>query len=280
MQRREFFLLVGFHQRTLLPDSGVSEFSRVLHLLDERAPSGSSAASIGPEWATESRRLFVSDSGVAQVWALSPSSATLTRSFTEISDLPAVGAHRRRFVARRPNRCAVVLWVQCGLAHALLGADLENESDPLLGWSAILSSRTRPTGRARLFKVPHHGSATADDPGVWSVMLTEDPVALLTPFSRLREPLPTRKYVRRLLRRTPHVYCSCHPRTRRPARRSGMIERQARAVVRERRAISGPVGHVRVRVRMSTAGTPSVGLFGGALSPSMLQARAECLANT
>ena len=83
----------------------------------------------------------------------------------------------------------------------LLGSDLEKQ-----GWIEILESKARPAGKASAFKVPHHGSKSAHEQGVWSRMLDPEPFAVLTPWYRGDRSLPCQDDVRRILSNTPNAY--------------------------------------------------------------------------
>ena len=51
-----------------------------------------------------------------------------------------------------------VLWVQVNDICLLLGGDLEETKHPATGWSTIVNSKRRPKRKAKIFKIPHHGS--------------------------------------------------------------------------------------------------------------------------
>ena len=146
----------------------------------------------------------------------------------------------RRVLPPSPNELSVVLWVECSGAIMLLGADLEKT-----GWTAILGERTGSEGRASVFKVPHHGSVTADVPEVWRQMLEPDPFAVLAPWRRGNKALPASDDVTRILSRTKTAYVSADPRQ--------FAEKEQRPLrtplgTRVRlRSKHGPMGLVRLR---------------------------------
>ncbi|MYA41178.1 MAG: hypothetical protein F4Z31_05445 [Gemmatimonadetes bacterium] len=177
--------------------SGAREIHAIFSHLAERRTQ--------PIWAAASRRVF--QSGGCAVWALSPGDETLGRFLLSVGSLISTQEiSPRRVSPPSPNDLSVVLWVECKGAVALLGADLERN-----GWLAIVGEQTRPEGRASVFKVPHHGSATADVPEVWHRMLEPDPMAILTPWRRGDKALPTPEDVARLLSRTTTAYASADP---------------------------------------------------------------------
>lgn len=153
--------------------------------------------------------------------------------------LPRPAAPERRAVRLTPNARSVVVFAEAGTRAVLLGGDLENTINPATGWNAIVKSPLRPETRSEVFKVPHHGSVGADNEDVWQHMLTDDPVACVTPFSRGRLPLPTTADLRRLGGRTCRVFCARRARGPKPRRKPATVERTVREVARRRRSING-----------------------------------------
>lgn len=255
------FEAVATARSSSLPDSGLDEFSRVFDVLSGRKKAGQRTASVGPRWAAEGMLLFQSSDSAsrARVVALGPSPATETLSRRELAGFLAERTKpQRRAVALGPNQRSVVLWVTAGQRSVLLGGDLESSTNPAVGWQAVVASRVRPSGRASLFKVPHHGSGNADHPPVWADLLEARPIALLAPFASGSFSLPAPDDVSRLLTRTDRAYCTTPPRGWKPPKRDPMVERTARDVARNRRAIKGDVGHVRVRMQLAGNGPASV----------------------
>lgn len=266
----EFLTFVhGLGKRSMMTNSGVDEFFNVIQLLRQRVES-SRPESRGPEFAIADRLLWRREGSLpAEVYALSPSSATIALAYAEIAQLlPTAGQPKRRAIALEPNRVAVALWVRVGDMAVLLGSDLEETGDPGTGWSAIVRSQTRPSGRACVFKVPHHGSATADDTDVWSEMLRENPFAVLTPFVHGNVGLPTRGDVRRICNYTPNAYTTARFPTRLTRKRHRAVEKTVSETVRSIRVLAGPTGQVRFRTNWREEdGDPSwhVQLFNGAI---------------
>jgi Metallo-beta-lactamase superfamily len=122
----------------------------------------------------------------ARVWALSPSDAAVLygkRQFAGV--LPEAGLRKKlKPIRLSSNKVAVVLWVEVGEVRLLLGSDLEIDSDPQLGWGAILESpyavfQGKP---AHGYKVAHHGSHNGDCDGIWQKMVDVNAACSLTPF--------------------------------------------------------------------------------------------------
>lgn len=269
LSRDEFFEAVAVAERGLTKSPGTAEFSAIFKTLTARAASKVRPQSIGPTWVLANQCLLslrsMGRKCPAEVYGLSPSSGTMSLAFQEIAQLlPQYGKLHRRAVALKPNQLAVVLWVEVGNIRALLGADLEESTSPTLGWQAVVRSTTRPTGRAQIFKVSHHGSKNADSPEVWNQMLDPSPHALLTSYASGSTPLPSETDIARLKRRTKYLYCTSPPKGWTPPKRPTAVEKTADEVALKRRAIVGPMGHVRVRSKCESSPSPSVELFGPA----------------
>ena len=270
LRSSEFLTLVhGLGKRSMMTNSGVEEFFNIVQGLKQRVVS-SRPESRGPEFAIADRLLWRREGSLpAEVYALSPSSATIALAYGEIAQLlPTAGQPKRRAIALDPNRVAVALWVRVGDIAVLLGSDLEETGDLAAGWSAIVYSQTRPSGKASIFKIPHHGSATADHAGVWSEMLTEKPFAVLTPFVSGNVGLPTRRDVERICNCTTNAYTTARLMTRLTRKRHRAVEKTIGETVRSIRVIAGPTGHVRLRQNLREEdGDPTlnVELFNGAI---------------
>lgn len=247
LQTKEFLQLVANDEIKLVEhSSGVDEFSEVLSILELR--SGKRRRS-GPDyWAHEGMRLYYDQTqGPVEVHALSPSAQTVTDSLGGFAKLlPSEGESIRRFPCVTPNDRSVALLVTSAKMHFLLGADLETGNDVRRGWRAVIESRVRPNAISSGYKVAHHGSGNADLEEIWTLLVVKNSRALLTPYARGRQPLPSEADVRRIKSNTQHVYCTVWPPTQPPPRRN--VDRTMNEVTRSRRAVSKRPGHVRLRV--------------------------------
>ena len=247
----------------------VSEMSAVLDKLIERQ-SDVHKASRGPDcWLSADRPVFTrsSQGGVPELslTALSPSDAMMTRAKHEIGSMIAEpGTSRRRVAANRANDISVALWLRCGDVDVLLGSDLERKpNNKRIGWHGVINDQNRPQGKAFALKVPHHGSETGDEPEIWSEMMQDEPLVMLTPYRP--SGLPKDTDIARLLSRTPDVYLTAPVRTPRPPRRSNAVEKMAALTAVERRLRRHPrVGQVRLRWRGDDLDSLRVDLFEGA----------------
>lgn len=246
LQAEEFYALVGSRsERSLIRRSGVSEFANVVAALGERGGTGQPVA---PMPAVRDRRLWTRGAApAAAVDALSPSDAAVYLSQQALAaELPEEGETKRAVPAPSPNHSSVVLWVSVGAERVLLGADLEETPQADTGWTAILDDADLHGDPATVFKVPHHGSKTAEQPRIWDEALGPEPLAMITPFERGRVKLPTDDDRARISGYTPNAYLtSTRPRGRRhhapPVART-LREMGVRPVV-----ATPPLGHVRLR---------------------------------
>jgi beta-lactamase superfamily II metal-dependent hydrolase len=266
LEAENFATLVAVAGSAIQGRSGVDEFKEIFDLLVDRAPAGKAKRLAAPILAVENRKLlYLEGAGrpfPVGVTALSPSDGTVRVAFTSIAQwLPKPGDAQRRITNPTPNQTSVVLWIEAGPARVLLGADLEHTSTPGEGWTAVLACHKDAT--AIVFKVPHHGSPSADCPEVWSKMLTENPVAVVTSFSS-GKPLPGNSDLKRLAQRTKNLYCTAAG-AGKPPSRDPLVEKKVRQVVSERRVIEGQPGHVRVRWQPNGRQlSPVVEMFNGA----------------
>jgi beta-lactamase superfamily II metal-dependent hydrolase len=247
--------------------SGVDEFTGCLEVVAQRR-AGEPRAIVGPTWVqadtlVHHRQATAGDLG-CQVFALSPSSETLTRGLHDIAELlPKPGAPKRAAVNVGPNDTSVVVTIRCGDAVAFLGSDLQNgTASTRTGWAAVLTTTALPTVRGQVFKVPHHGSENAYHPGQWSQLLGTNAIAVVTPYAAGRKALPSETDIQRLKAHTQHVY-----RTAPPPPKAGFadpaVQRTVSEAARSVRLRTSRLGHVRVRVQ-ANGGAAKVELFGAA----------------
>jgi len=230
---------------TEMASSGVREIGRALRLLRDRMSR--------PTRALANRRVMslpsIGDADSCLVTTLSPSDEEYDRFLEGISRMvPQARQTKFRSPVSRPNHVAVALWVEIGSTNLLLGSDLEESDNTATGWSAIIRSGARPQGRAAVFKVPHHGSATGHHDQVWTDMVVPSPIAVLSPFRRGANTIPTVRDVARIVELAPDSYITTRdpaPRSRRP--RVAAVERTIRETVGKIRFAQSRMGWIRLR---------------------------------
>lgn len=246
------------------PDSPapLEEFLKLFKLLGNRQPKTNATVSPHVLHASESTTLLsptFARPSAATVSALSPSNGAVTRFLASLAH-QTPGKRPRALSFSGPNDVCVVLHIQCGDIAILLGSDMENRlKSPAYGWPAIVRSPSRPSHRATIYKVAHHGSEQADDHKVWSQLLTSAPIAVVTPFTRSR--LPTESDRQRLSRRPGRCFLAGNPKSR-----SSALDRATRTALdlgtTRWRHLDGRYGHVRVRCSRTKGGSPKVERFG------------------
>jgi hypothetical protein len=266
----EFKVLAGLSGRDEDLVSGVREMFEVQEELRGRA-AVTGRASASPTWALSSRVVWSrtgnpSGTAPAVITSFAPSDHSVTRAIQAFSSLiPQPESMKRRVVGPSPNHASVVLWVEVAGTAVLLGADLENTTDPGTGWAAVLADHTLPNGKATAFKIPHHGSANADSPQVWIDRLVENPHAILSPWESGRHYLPMPEDRRRICGRTPNAFITrLPPSAATKVRRSSTVEKTIRQATLSIREVRHAVGQIRLRKRAGENGW-RVATFGTAV---------------
>ena len=254
LSKQEFLKIVGTWGPDRMPgaSSGVRELRRVFEQ--------HKAAAKKPTFAIADRRIYVQDA--CEIWSLSPNDKEFVSFLGEVGSLiPGQGQPKGRIPSITPNRVAVVLWIRIGDAVLLLGSDMEKP-----GWAGILSSTARPPDRASVFKIPHHGSANADEPGVWRDMLETDPWAVLAPWRRGGRTLPRSSDVQRISSRTPNAYVTAQGSrlVGTPARRDRMVDKTIRDFRIRIRPVSMSSDAVRLRRTVGSQAPWRIELLGSA----------------
>ncbi|MBB6343198.1 hypothetical protein HNP49_003396 [Pseudomonas fluvialis] len=205
----EFCQFVASHQKKLAGDkvsSGTSEISSVFDEIAIRSKAGNR-----PKKALSDRVLVeipaeqMAHKSDVVVRSLSPSDHALERFLLSLAKyMPQVGQTKYRAPRITENDTSVVLWVSIGDVSILLGSDLEESRG---AWTHIVNEHMAHRHKAAVFKVPHHGSKNAHHDQVWSNMLIESPLCLLTPYNRGRK-LPQSTDVYRILGRSNNSFAS------------------------------------------------------------------------
>ena len=249
LTRMEFLANVTPYEKrmAITGGSGVTEIFNGINLLN-----GTGGTARQPIRAMKDRELAtfpaLSHGRSAIIKTLSPSDSEFDRFINSLTVLmPTVNETRRRAVDVQPNDISVVTWIEVGEIALLLGADLEQTNDPNRGWASIVSSPARPTGKAQIFKIPHHGSVNAHSVDVWSLMVKPGAFAAMTPYNRGRKKLPSPDDVKRIVDLTDNAYITADVQGRRSRRRTPMVERTIRESVGKIRTPEPVTGGIRFR---------------------------------
>jgi hypothetical protein len=263
---RDLIRVVELGTATAPSSSATKEYDGIIKLLVQRREQRERRDAVGPIAALANEKLLAlttPDRSVrAEVFALSPADGVLHRAQAELRNALSAIQDRRRPARQGANQLCVALWVKVGVLDVLLGADLEHVPGTTEGWQAIIGATERPEGRARFFKVPHHGSKNADCPECWTDLLLEQPIAIVTPYSPSM--LPTQADLSRLCAPTPLVFLTTNPARYGLPRRDNAVEKTLREITRKRRALAGQMGHVQVRCDARSLEQPLIRLRNGA----------------
>ncbi|MFA7386635.1 MAG: MBL fold metallo-hydrolase [Thiohalobacteraceae bacterium] len=179
--------------------------------------------------------------------ALSPGDVEFNKALIALRALiPREGQPRAVLPRPKRNHTAVAVWIEFGGHAALLGSDLEEEGSEYTGWSVILRDH-RPQMKAKVFKVPHHGSVTGHKDEVWDELLVPKAVAVTTGYSR--SGLPTPDDVIRVKQRTDLFGCTTRPSS--CPKRDPAVERTMRETVISRQVLTGAMGHLQIRYALN-----------------------------
>ncbi len=226
--------------------SGVDEFRQILRTCHARRRS--------PVWAKANLPLHPRPPGdVARVIALSPSDDAFERALQYLIE-SATGLEsaivRQYRAPEGPNGASVAAWIRNQDLCVLLGADLETSTNPETGWDAVLTY-ARPSPKGAAVKVPHHGSAGAHHDGMWMELLESDSIAIVTPWIRGKNHLPTQADLERLAATSSEIYITGLPARLLAKRKLDSVVRKVHdADVFEVRGW----GHVRARRRVGSPG--------------------------
>lgn len=253
--------LIMSHNQRLRSESGLKEIDRIFDEMEASHKSGTQRLNFANHNQLLMRRENAPD---YEVWSLSPSSAQIQKGLLELRayfddmEVPV------RASPSSPNHFSIVLWVRVEDQTILLGGDLEETKDKNVGWSAIVSNAERPSGKAEVFKVPHHGSKNAHCDDVWSEMLVEDPLAIIAPFTRSKSPPPTRDDIDRIGSLTDQGFITAVPKKSRSKKTfDPVVRRKLREMQIKLRNAEPPIGMVRAR-KKSGSGNWDIELGGGA----------------
>jgi hypothetical protein len=256
--KEEFFALMQFDKSisNFVRPSAYSEYRKIQAILGGRACARGGKGVPAYTYAVADRPLYkrgaASGSAPACITALSPSDEAITRARTHLAGLfPSADEIQKRLRPPDPNTFSVALWVEVGEVALLLGSDLLRGPGQSCGWSAVLGSSLRPSGRAELFKVPHHGAPNAHHERVWSELLIENPVALIAPYRAGANPRPSAEDADRICHLTDRAYISARPDL--PSR-SAKVRRAASnlaGIAQNVSELEGTPGQVRARRRIS-----------------------------
>lgn len=247
---KEFYAtVIAYEERhNITVGSGASEITKALNILKERA-GFSSPMRASPNRPILALKACETAHGLpVTVRSLSPSDKQFDLFLMQMTQLlPTAFETRTRIPDEDPNHISIALHIEVGDQAILLGADLEESGDPELGWSAIVNSQERPQVSSRIFKIPHHGSKNGHCGPVWMEMLSQNPIAVLTPWNRGSK-LPTDGDIGRILTQTSEAYCTSRKKFLVKRERPQAVLKQIKETVgKSLRPLQEKTGWVRIR---------------------------------
>jgi len=259
----EFLTLMSYYgnEQTIKSTSGIQELYNIVVFLK--------SVNKKPKFAVADRILFErkneKENYYCEIRSLSPSDASIMLSNARVAELiPQLKTEKRRLPSITPNHSAVVLWIRINNKIILLGSDLENTKEPDTGWTAILSSNIRLPEKAKVFKIPHHGSYSADHPKVWEKMIDNDPFAVLTPFKNGGIKLPELADIERIYNRAGKSYITATLKEKK-AKTEHKIDKLMEDSLTMRKLVHSNFGYVQLQCGISNNFSDwKVNLFDGA----------------
>lgn len=207
----------------------------------------------------EQRRLLsiaaedISHGHKVDVWSLSPSDEQVQNFLDEIGEMIPSEKQtiRRATTASGQNHSALVNLIHIGDIGILLGSDLENQPNSNSGWDNVSSSYASDFPKSIIFKIPHHGSDTAFNHGVWQKMIGANAYAILTPWNRGKG-LPTQAGIKNIKKKTPNAYITTVPnKLKTTVKRESTVEKMIKqsTLNGEIRLLNPPYGTIQVRAK-------------------------------
>jgi hypothetical protein len=221
--------------------SGVDEFRKILRLCRDRSTQ--------ILWAKANLPLYPLPPGdTPRVVALSPSEDAFERSIESLIEAATAARStlpRRYRAPEGPNGASVAISVRNANLAMLLGADLVTSTNEEAGWDAVVKY-SKPSIQASAVKVPHHGSPGAHHEGMWRVLAEAGALAVLTPWARGANFLPTMEDLDRLRSVAGRLYLTAVPSLGR-VRKDRDLERMIRRLHGDQISELRGWGHVRLR---------------------------------
>jgi hypothetical protein len=180
--------------------------------------------------------------------SLSPSGTAIRTTMSALSrQFPNPGKRMLAAVIPKDNLLSSAMHLGIGSTNILLGADLEFSSDDNTGWDAVISQDRVYLGKSDIYKVAHHGSATADQQRLWAKLLNPRPVCVICPANKGSYKLPKDSDLERIHTKTDQVYLTYDYRKVGRKRFDQVVEKTLRELGREIVPYVSGFGHVRLR---------------------------------
>lgn len=244
LQDKEFFRLIEVYANDYQDGmrSGLDEMGKTFAIAKSRSKK--------PSFVKANELLWRSDDGIAELYSLSPSNNMLAESIFALGRLVPEPWQIKEPLVAKDNHIAVAMLFKVGDQAVLLGSDLEESGGVRNGWSEIINDNRRPLIKCSLYKVAHHGSETGEHASIWSELLNPSPITLITPFSKLVNPLPLESDRRRIRSASSQSFLTTDVILKR-AKRSGQINKLIQK--NNLKSLYPDFGAVRCRLDVSSA---------------------------
>ncbi len=201
-----------------------------------------------------------------KVTALSPSTEAVIQSKRDIARLiPEFSQDKRVVRSPKQNHSAIALFVSIGDLGFLLGSDLEDYSDDKIGWKRVIKNNTLiGNKKSDFFKIPHHGSSNGHNADVWEKLLVENPTCAITPFKRLKEPIPKKEDLKRIYGLTNNAYITENPDRKKFKHHNNTVKKIFDKNFKSVSYFENSSGQIRFRKNLESDTNFKIDLFGSA----------------
>lgn len=243
---KEFFecLVKNSKLKLVQAKPGLKVFGDILEHLRSTSPIPSRCRSkFGPEKLQAKISLHLSDD--VSISVLSPSSVTIEDSAEQFRmQYLETGSSVTATPNNWFNMSSIAMIVETAKVNLLLGADLEEGSNNYVGWRGVINDTDLRKRKSKIFKIPHHGSVTAEYQPVWDELVESSPELVLT--SKAQSGIPKKEDVQRLKGKNPNSLTITNPNYLKKAKKHGAANRQMNQKTRKRKLIRKGLGQVRL----------------------------------
>jgi len=194
MENRRFALILAQTIKTgIKASNGLRELTKIISLKQDLIPLLEHSNILSP--VNQQEVLF----------AISPSGQT-NLFFRSVSGNPPI------FDESDLNLSSVAIWAKLGDRFFLFGSDLEENSDPNVGWArAVQIGTSNRLNKASFFKIPHHGSPNGHSDIVWSHLVDTAPKSFCTLYQKGNKKLPQKSDIERIKNYCQTLYLTADP---------------------------------------------------------------------
>ncbi|RYJ44521.1 MBL fold metallo-hydrolase [Flavobacterium beibuense] len=190
---KQFLLFISLdHQKSIKGGMrSTEEFGKCLQILNDRNKK--------IDYAIYNQLLYrnIEDKYTFELYSLSPSPKTIDDFQGEISTLiDNYGKRSFRPTYNSPNEKSVALLLKFNDQRIILGSDLEIGNNEEQGWLHIIkNSLVFDNEKAKIFKLPHHGSQNGYHKDLFDKYIDSNPILKLTPWNK-NTILPTAEMIK------------------------------------------------------------------------------------